>query len=52
MCVFKRRTELPEWIIALIVTVVLLAYLFVQLSGLTSSLFDLVSFFVERKHKH
>lgn len=41
-----------EAFIGLIATVVLLAYLFVQLSGLTSGLFDLVSFFVERKHKH
>lgn len=41
-----------EAFIGLIVTAVLLAYLFVQLSGLTSGLFDLVSFFVERKHKH
>ena len=41
-----------EAFIGLIVTAVLLAYLLVQLSGLTSGLFDLVSFFVERKHKH
>lgn len=41
-----------EAFIGLIATVVLLVYLFVQLSGLTSGLFDLVSFFVERKHKH
>ena len=52
MCVFKRRTALLEGIIGLIVTVVLPAYLFVQLSGLTSGLFDLVNFFVERKRKH
>ena len=41
-----------EAFIGLIATVVLLAYLFVQFSGLMSGLFDLFSFFVERKHKH